>query len=265
MFGIIYKATNVLNNKVYIGKTTKTLQHRKQQHYAETKHGCNTYFHKALRKHGEWFRWDVLGQCNTSDQLIIAEIECIDFFQSVNNLYGYNLSLGGEGNTNQKGKRCGKSNSFCGKHHTEETRLHLSAIKTGKYIGKDNHMYGKHHSEKTKQLLRTIACKQMHQAGTRIMTDAQKLHLSNIRRQYFQEGKISKPSITTRNNLRLRFSGKGNPSARTVLFLDPQKIMFVVNGEFNKFSKLNHIDPESFRAVAKGRKIEHKGWKVMYL
>jgi len=237
MFGIIYKATNVLNNKVYIGKTTKTLQHRKQQHYAETKHGCNTYFHKALRKHGEWFRWDVLGQCNTSDQLIIAEIECIEFFQSANNLYGYNLSLGGEGNTNQKGKRWGKFNSFYGKHHTEETRLHLSAIKTGKYTGKDNSMYGKRHSEKTKQLLRTIALKRT----------------------------TTKHTIDTVTKLRFPFVGKDNPAARTVLFLDPHKTIFIVNGEFNKFSKLNHIDPESFRAVAKGRKIEHKGWKVMYL
>lgn len=46
---IIYKVTNLKNNKVYIGQTQKTLLERKNRHYldARTKKD-NNYFHNAL-------------------------------------------------------------------------------------------------------------------------------------------------------------------------------------------------------------------------
>ena len=34
--GIIYKATNIKNNKVYIGQTIHTLEKRKRNHYVMT-------------------------------------------------------------------------------------------------------------------------------------------------------------------------------------------------------------------------------------
>lgn len=48
---IVYKATNTNNNKVYIGITTKTLEHRMKIHKKDSKRK-DTYFYKAIRKHG---------------------------------------------------------------------------------------------------------------------------------------------------------------------------------------------------------------------
>ena len=52
---IIYKATNKINGKVYIGQTTNSLSYRRDQHFREAK--CikrkTVYFHNAISKYGE--------------------------------------------------------------------------------------------------------------------------------------------------------------------------------------------------------------------
>ncbi len=57
---IIYKATNKINNKSYIGQTQHSLESRNSQHYRDYK-DSNTSFHKALRKYGkENFEWKII-------------------------------------------------------------------------------------------------------------------------------------------------------------------------------------------------------------
>ena len=49
---IIYKVTNKINGKVYIGKTKYTLNDRKSQHFSECKlYNTHNKFHNALRKY----------------------------------------------------------------------------------------------------------------------------------------------------------------------------------------------------------------------
>ena len=55
--GFIYKITNKLNNKIYIGKTVNSIQYRWDQHvsaaYAnKDKNEYNFLLHKAIRKYG---------------------------------------------------------------------------------------------------------------------------------------------------------------------------------------------------------------------
>lgn len=49
---IIYKATNLINGKVYIGQTVNTLKYRSEQHRRESKIDSrkHPYFHTAIRK-----------------------------------------------------------------------------------------------------------------------------------------------------------------------------------------------------------------------
>lgn len=97
MNGIIYKVENFLNKKIYIGKTFQDFSIRKSQHKYESKRR-SSYFYTAIRKYG-WdnFIWTILGECFSKEELNEAEITCIEFFQSNNKIYGYNLTKGGDG------------------------------------------------------------------------------------------------------------------------------------------------------------------------
>lgn len=178
--GIIYKVENVINGKIYIGKTTKTLEKRKQAHINSSKaKRDNYYFHNAIRKHGEEaFEWSIVDCCDSEKDLLMMEQEYIKIFDSYNN--GYNLTLGGEGTTGRyhseetkkkisekaKGrkvseetkkkmskKRTGENNVMYGKHHTKESKRKISESRKSKYCGKNNSFYSKHHTKETKRKL----------------------------------------------------------------------------------------------------------------
>lgn len=94
---IIYKATNKLNGKCYIGQTRHSLEHRKAVHLRCAKKGVVTHFYQAIRKYGEDnFEWCVL--CSTNDKQRLNELETfyITKFDSIKN--GYNMVDGGDNN-----------------------------------------------------------------------------------------------------------------------------------------------------------------------
>ena len=102
---IIYKVTNLVNQKVYIGQSINSLDHRKKQHYKESKYHKNdtTYFHNALKKYSEQdFIWEILEELTSLEELNSREIYWIEYYQSTNKEKGYNLKLGG----NNGGKCC---------------------------------------------------------------------------------------------------------------------------------------------------------------
>lgn len=112
---IIYKVTNLENNKIYIGKTSYSLESRKAQHLRESKKST-FQFHRALQKYSsEKFLWEVIFECDTEEELNLKEIEFIQKFDSYKN--GYNMTLGGEG--------------VLGKVPSEQTRILWSSQRKG--------------------------------------------------------------------------------------------------------------------------------------
>ena len=90
MYGYIYKTTNLLNGKIYIG------QHKKKT-FDKNYYGSGTWFSKVLRKYGkENFCCELIEYCESADELNQKEIKWIEFFQSRNPDIGYNLARGGE-------------------------------------------------------------------------------------------------------------------------------------------------------------------------
>ena len=97
---IIYKITNQINNKIYIGLTTCSLEYRWVRHIIESKNINNTkHLYKAMRKYGiENFTIEVIDKTNDFKKLGELERYYIRKFNSTNPKIGYNLTQGGESN-----------------------------------------------------------------------------------------------------------------------------------------------------------------------
>jgi group I intron endonuclease len=99
--GIIYKCINIINGKIYIGKTIKPFEWYCASHIrnafnkTDLKHSHRRKFYSAIRKYGEnKFKWDIIERCPV-DQLNVREIYWINFFDSFKK--GYNNTKGGDG------------------------------------------------------------------------------------------------------------------------------------------------------------------------
>ena len=103
---IVYKYTNKINGKVYVGVTTKTLKVRHQQHLRSLEDG--TFFHNAIKKYGiDAFDLEIIKRVKTKKELSDAEKHYIKFYKSFayqKDSKGYNCTTGGDGLTGQFGE-----------------------------------------------------------------------------------------------------------------------------------------------------------------
>jgi group I intron endonuclease len=132
---IIYKATNSVNNKAYIGQTVKCLNDRKGEHLKFAKNGIDTYFHRALRKHGSnSFVWEILDDstCKTIEQLNNMEIFYIAYYDTFKN--GYNLTSGGRRCIIREETKQKISKSLLGTHKSDEFKKKCSDRMQGTVI-----------------------------------------------------------------------------------------------------------------------------------
>ncbi len=170
---IIYKATNLINGKVYIGQTVKRLLQRKSAHLYNAKKDCTYYFHNAIRKYGtDNFKWEVICICPNIESLNEQEQYYIKLYNSMK--VGYNLHSGGlnytvSEKTRKKLRKAhpsmrGKNNPNYGKPMSEERKEKIRQATLGRIVSKEtrrkksismtgeNHWnYGKHHSDETKK------------------------------------------------------------------------------------------------------------------
>lgn len=93
----IYKVTNKINNKIYIGLSTK----KNNPRYF----GSGKLINKAIKKYGlSNFEKEKLEECTTSIELANAEIKWIKFYNSCDPMIGYNISPGGDLNPDKQRK-----------------------------------------------------------------------------------------------------------------------------------------------------------------
>lgn len=140
--GLIYKISNLVNDKVYIGQTIQTLTVRMNKHRTEArryergvedpelrnKNGTCSKLYRAMNKHGiDNFIIEVLEEMD-DDLLDNAEMLYISEFDSI--AHGYNLKLGGDRSS-----------------HCEETRQVISE-RTREGIAKNIDKFRKHDEAK---------------------------------------------------------------------------------------------------------------------
>ena len=144
---IIYKITNKLNGRVYIGQTVRTLEYRWKQHCRAKD---NTVFHKALRKYGpENFTVEQIDIACTLDELNKKEKYWIEYYHSVKD--GYNMTEGGRsGAVDMKRSEKTKqkiADSIRGKKHWHATRVRN--IETGEIFDTVSEAARKYNTLKT--------------------------------------------------------------------------------------------------------------------
>lgn len=93
---LIYKVTNLINNKIYIGKTNN-LERRRKEHEQKT---SNSQIDRAIKKYGkENFKWEVieLVEKEKSNEREKYWIEKYNTYFRNKNSNGYNMTKGGDG------------------------------------------------------------------------------------------------------------------------------------------------------------------------
>lgn len=183
-YGIVYKITNTINGKCYIGQTTLGFNKRYNysgrgvervyklhKNYKDTNKQYNEHLLNSIEKYGfDAFEIiEIFDIAFSREELNIKEINYIRLFDSYRN--GYNNTLGGEGKngyvankeTIEKQREVRKQwwNNLTDEEY-EEWHKNLYITKGEKnpmfgkgylFEGKNNPFYGKHHTDETKKKL----------------------------------------------------------------------------------------------------------------
>lgn len=134
----IYKITNKINNKVYIGQSIDIEKRWRAHIYRSTKEEYQEYLYQAIRKYGiNKFDFSIIEECS-SDQLDEREQYWIEYYDSYKN--GYNMTIGGNGNrencekANEKRKVAVLAYQLDGTFYKEFESISLASRETGVHI-----------------------------------------------------------------------------------------------------------------------------------
>lgn len=164
----IYKIVCTVNNKVYIGCTTKSIYRRFKEHIQSSKNkNKHSFLYDDMSKYGADCFYVELVEEGTDDSCRYErEKYYINLYNTRNESIGYNMTIGGLGTIGYKftdearekisaagiGRvvpqdvRDKISKKQIGKKLTEETKRKISISRLGKFTGEKNPYYGKHHT-----------------------------------------------------------------------------------------------------------------------
>ena len=147
---LIYLITNDVNDKVYVGQTTKSLEERIRNHRNSMVSGGNTHLYNAMRKYG-WDKFHFRTIAYADDQETLNELEeyFIKKYDSIE--HGYNMAPGGSINTMFSPVVAAKHDSVM---RSPEVRAKISASMKKSYQerGGPSESHRKHLSESKKKL-----------------------------------------------------------------------------------------------------------------
>jgi group I intron endonuclease len=128
----IYKITNKINGKVYIGQTCKPIKHRWLRHQHSTS-GC-VRLRDAIAEYGvDSFLVEEVEVCQNSVDAMNRECYWIEFYDSMN--IGYNMKMGSL-ILEETRKKISEANKTWVR--TEETRAKMSNTKKGRTLSQEH-------------------------------------------------------------------------------------------------------------------------------
>ena len=205
----IYLITNIVNQKRYVGFTSRRPQQRWSDHKvdaANPKRG--SVLHKAMRKYGiENFLFEVIYCSKEKDYIISMEEFFIREYDTItDNGKGYNCTYGGEFHEVSQISRekmaiakDGKLNHFYGKKHNEDSKRKMSDSLTGTK---------KNISDETKAALLIYR-------SNRVISDETRnaMSLGQRGRKHSEETK-EKMSVSNASSKKIKINGKEYKSMR---------------------------------------------------
>jgi len=249
-FGIIYKVTNLINEKVYIGQTILKFKRRKQIH-ENCKQGW--YFNRAIRKYGKNnFEWGILEHCDSKEELDEMEFHYIKQYNTFGK-NGYNLTYGGDGVIGYKHSEENKkkiSNSNKGRIISIETRERMSEAQKNRSVISDE----------------TRMKMSLNRKGKKLTEE----HKEKIRQAHI--GKIRKPfSEKTLENMSKAKKGISNVKNRKKYVITfPDKNKYIIKGLKNfckMYKKYNNgfkLVPSYLSECATNKRESYKNFKCRY-
>lgn len=199
----IYKITNLINNKVYIG-SSKNIYNRINRHhksYLRNNNHWNIHLQNAWNKYGgEKFKFEIIEVVDNEGSLKSREQYWMDFYKASNREYGYNIAPradrtihSDETKRKMSISRRGKAPIPPGWHHTNEAKKKISEA------GKKRK--GIKLSEETKEKLRRINIGKKASKETR--QKIREAHKRGCYKHVYEERKGIKLSLETRRKMSL--------------------------------------------------------------
>jgi len=133
----VYKTTNLINYKIYIG-----VHKSKRKNYL----GSGKILKLAIKKYGrDNFKSEIIEHCESEEEMFSREKYWIKEYDSQNRLIGYNITDGGLGGVGCK--------HLFGKKLSEEHKKKVS-LNHADVSGERNPMFGKTHTKEVREKLR---------------------------------------------------------------------------------------------------------------
>ena len=237
--GSIYKITNTVNGKAYIGQTIHDAVKGRIDKHLNGKPNGSRLVRRAVKKYGkDAFAYEILHDGIIPEFLDTLEIEAINQFNTIAP-HGYNLETGGSNGSPSEVTRRKISESLSGRKTSEETRRKLAEAQKGKTLspetrrklieankgrkhtpetrlkmsenqkGKNNVFYGKKHSSETRRKWsKARKGKPLSEKTKRKMSKARFSPHKKPAKHFFSSLPENMPLTEKRKNLHAKFGDK---------------------------------------------------------
>ena len=226
----LYKHTNKVNGKVYIGITSQ----KPEQRWSNGSGYSTQHFSRAIKKYGwDGFKHEVLYSNLSEIQAKVLEVSLIHYYKSTNPKYGYNVSEGGDIISEETKVKLSKAHK--GKVLSEETKAKLSKAHKGKIISEEQKAKlseankGKRHSEETKAKISEAN-------KGKVRTEETRKKLSEINKGHI----VSKDTRKKISEAMKDKTGFKNPKSKSCICLTTG-FAFGSTCEAERYYKISHI------------------------
>jgi len=240
----IYKLTNKINNKIYVGFTKSKPEYRWNQHKKDARNNSGYQIHEAIRKYG-WDNFDcevIYQSTNINHCLNEMEPYFIEFYDTYAN--GYNATKGGGGKVSEA---------------SQETKQKMSKAKIGTKRSAKSIEKG---SDTTKKLweenyeyMYSVCSRKGEQNGMFGLTGEKSPHYGK------------KHTKDRCKNISNALKGKKKSQehienmSKSYIITHPDGNQQIIKN-LTKFCRENKLTTQLMRMVVYGKQTHHKGYKV---